>query len=681
MVQHEFTNALAGETSPYLLQHAHNPVQWFPWGEEAFRRAREEDKPILLSIGYSACHWCHVMERESFENQEIAKLMNQHFISIKVDREERPDLDSIYMSFVQMTTGSGGWPMTVFLTPDQHPFYGGTYFPPENRLGVPGFPRVLQSVARAYRENRQSIHEDAARITRELEKADSVPSPDFALTTRILDDAPTGLVTNYDSQNGGFGSAPKFPPSMALLFLLRSYLRTGQAHLLKITEHTLAAMALGGMYDQLGGGFHRYSVDARWQVPHFEKMLYDNALLSQVYLDAYLLTKSAFYSRIVKETLDYVAREMTSPEGGFYSSQDADSENQEGRFFLWTPKEIEEVLGKNDAERFCRYYGVKSEGQIEGKSVLSVSQGMDSAEIEGYSGQDAGTGNLGRERKLLFEARNKRVKPARDEKVLTAWNGLMLKSFAEAANGLDREDYRNAAIRNAEFVLNNLQQEGELLRSFRNGKAKHKAYLEDYACVIDALLSLYESTFDARWMVEAERLAHRMVEKFWDNTAGCFYFTSSDHEALIHRPRELYDNVMPSGNSAATFALLRLQRVTANSEWSSYVIDTLKKAAFLMSRHPSAFCHMLCALDYYLSPLKEIAIAGEPHNRQSRELLNQIFHRYLPNKIVVCGTDERLALLKERPRINGLSTAYVCVNSVCLPPVTEPEKLAALLRK
>jgi uncharacterized protein len=666
MAQHEFTNALAGETSPYLLQHARNPVQWYPWGKEAFRRAREEDKPILLSIGYSACHWCHVMERESFENREIAHLMNQNFINIKVDREERPDLDSIYMTFVQMTTGRGGWPMTVFLTPDQRPFYGGTYFPPEDRFGVPAFPRVLESVARAYRENKQSICQDAERITRELEKADSFPSSDSALTAQILDDAAAGLTTNYDSENGGFGGAPKFPSSMTLSFLLRSYLRTGQARFLEIAQHTLAAMALGGIYDQLGSGFHRYSVDARWQVPHFEKMLYDNALLSQVYLEAYLLTQKRFYGRIVQETLDYVVREMTSPDGGFYSSQDADSENQEGRFFVWTPKEIEEVLGMSDAERVCRYYGVKPEGQVEGKSVLSVSQGM-GAEIPWG------------ERKLLFEARNQRVKPARDEKILTSWNALMLKSFAEAANGLDREDYRQTALRNGEFILNNLLREGELMRSFRNGTAKYKAYLEDYACLIDALLSLYEATFDARWISTAESLASMMVEKFWDKSAACFYFTSSDHEALIHRPRELYDNVIPSGNSAATFALLRLHRLSANSDWSSYAIDTFKKMAHLMSRHPSAFCHMLSALDYYLSPLKEIAVAGEPHDKKTWELLKQIFHRYLPNKVVVCGTDDRLALLKERPQLSGQPTVYVCVNSVCLPPVTEPENLAPLL--
>jgi uncharacterized protein len=679
MAQREFTNALAGETSPYLLQHAHNPVQWYPWGEEAFRRAIEEDKPILLSIGYSACHWCHVMERESFENREIAELMNRNFINIKVDREERPDLDSVYMAFVQLTTGRGGWPMTVFLTPDRRPFYGGTYFPPEDRLGTPAFPRVLVSVSRAYQENKQSINESAARITLELANADSIPHSDSALTAQVLDEASVGLTANYDSENGGFGGAPKFPPSMALSFLLRSYRRTGQIQFLEITQHTLAAMALGGMYDQLGGGFHRYSVDARWQVPHFEKMLYDNALLSGVYLETWLLTKNKFYRRIVEETLDYVVREMTSPEGGFYSSQDADSENQEGRFFVWTLNEIEEVLGKGDAEAICRYYNVEPAGQVEGKSVLSVSQGMDAAAIQAFLSRDSGAEIPWSERRLLFDARNKRVKPARDEKVLTAWNALMLKSFSEAANGLNREDYRNAALRNGEFIMNSLLREGDLMRSFRNGTPKHKAYLEDYACLIDALLSLYEATFDASWISAAESLASAMVRKFWDKDAACFYFTSSDHEVLIHRPRELYDNVMPSGNSAATLALLRLHRISANSDWSFYAMDTLKKMAPLMSRHPSAFCHMLCALDYYLSPVKEIAVVGEPHDKNSQELLKQIFDQYLPNKVVVCGTDDRPALLKDRSQLNGQPTAYVCINGVCLPPVTEPEKLRELL--
>jgi len=681
MAPYEFTNALAGETSPYLLQHAHNPVQWFPWGEEALRRAREEDKPILLSIGYSACHWCHVMERESFENREIASLMNQFFINIKVDREERPDLDSIYMTFVQMTTGRGGWPMTVFLTPGQRPFYGGTYFPPEDRPGIPGFPRVLLSIARAYRENKQSLHEDAAKITRELEKSDSFSSPDRTLTTEILDNAAAGLTSNYDAENGGFGGAPKFPPSMTLSFLLRSYFRTGHDRLLQITEHTLTAMALGGVYDQLGGGFHRYSVDARWQVPHFEKMLYDNAMLSRVYLDAYLLTKKGFYGKIAQETLDYVLREMTSPESGFYSSQDADSEGQEGKFFVWTPEEIEGIFGKNDAAHICRYYGVVKDGQIEGKSVLSLSRGLNSAAIKAYPDADVDFKIQESERKRLLEERSKRIKPARDDKILTSWNALMMKSFAEAANDLDREDYRNAAIRSGNFILDSLQHEGELMRSFRHGKVKHKAYLEDYACLIDALLSLYESTFDTRWILAAERLAAAMIDKFWDKTAGCFYFTPSDHEELIHRPRELYDNVMPSGNSAATFALLRLQRLTANSDWSHHAIDTLKKMGHLMSQHPSAFCHMLCALDYYLSPLQEIAVAGEPNDINSQNLLRQIFHQFLPNKVVVCGTDDRLALLKERPQINGQSTAYVCINSVCLPPVTETKKLESLLER
>jgi uncharacterized protein len=681
MAEHKFTNALAGETSPYLLQHAHNPVHWYPWGEEALRRAKAEDKPILLSIGYSACHWCHVMERESFENEEIAELMNQYFINIKVDREERPDLDSIYMAFVQMTTGGGGWPMTVFLTPDQRPFYGGTYYPPEDRQGTPGFPRVLRSIAQAYRENKKSLQDNAERIIRELEKANSFQSPECALTVQILDDAAARLAANYDPQNGGFGHAPKFPPSMALSFLLRSYVRTGQVKLLEITEHTLAAMAFGGIYDQLGGGFHRYSVDASWHVPHFEKMLYDNALLSRIYLDVHLLTKKPLYGRVAQETLDYVIREMTSPEGGFYSSQDADSEDQEGRFFVWTPEEIEAVLGKNDAELFCRYYGVTAEGQLEGRSILSVSQNGDRAAQPGPAGEDAMTRILTRGKRLLFEAREKRIKPARDEKVLTAWNGLMMRSFAEAADGLGREDYRHVAVKNAEFILSGLQQEGHLLRSFRNGKAKYQAYLEDYACVIDALLSLYEATFEARWIIEAERLASRMVEQFWDRVSGDFYFTSADHEALIHRPKEFYDNATPSGNSVAAFALLRLGKLTANSHWLSYAAPILKNVTSLLSQYPSAFCHMLCALDFCLSHPKEIVIAGNSHDKQSRELLKEIFHRYLPNKIVVCGTSDSLVLLKDRPQLNGQATAYVCVNSVCQAPVTEAEKLASLLER
>src|SRR4030095_10060531 len=452
MSDEKYTNALVHETSPYLLQHSHNPVSWYPWSEPALQRARQEDKPILLSIGYSACPWGHVVEHESFENEAIARIMNENFINIKVDREERPDLDAIYMNAVQMMTGSGGWPMSVFLTPDQVPFYGGTYYPPEDRHGMPGFPRILLSVAQAYRERKNEITRDAGTILIELQKGGRLPASETELSIDLLEAATRTLLANYDSQHGGFGRAPKFPPSMTMTFLLRSYRRSGDRRYLDAVELTLEKMATGGIYDQLGGGVHRESVDQYWLVPHFEKMLYDNALLSRIYLDAYLATRNDLYRRITEETLDYVVREMVSPEGGFYSTQDADSEGHEGKFFVWTPKEVEEILGEKDSDIFCGYFDVTPEGNFEGKNILHVPRdGRTVAKLNRIEEEEF-WGIIKRGKKHLFEARETRVKPGRDEKILTAWNGLMLRSFAEAANGLDRDDYRSVAVCKPEFI-------------------------------------------------------------------------------------------------------------------------------------------------------------------------------------------------------------------------------------
>ena len=680
MSEQSFTNALVKETSPYLLQHAHNPVQWYPWGEEALRRAKDEDKPILLSIGYSACHWCHVMEHESFEDEKTAGLMNENFINIKVDREERPDLDAIYMKAIQMMTGSGGWPLTVFLTPDQVPFFGGTYFPPEDRHGIPGFPRLLLSVAHAYRTKRDSILQDSKTILGELESSDASGTTGQKLTSEILDSAASNTLVNYDAENGGFGRAPKFPPSMALTFLLRSYLRTGKKQLLEVVEKTLTKMARGGVYDQLGGGFHRYSVDAFWLVPHFEKMLYDNALLSRVYLDAYLLTGNSLYRRITEETLDYVTREMTSPEGGFYSTLDADSEGHEGKYYIWTSREVEAILGEADADLFNEYYGVSPEGNFEDRSILNVPREATLVAKLCRVPEERLRQAIDRGRKLLFEAREKRVKPGRDDKILASWNGLMLRSFAEAANGLDREDYRRTAIRSAEFILSKLQRDGRLLRTYRDGLVKYNAYLEDYACVADGLISLYETTFDLRWMGKAEELAEVMIEKFRDSVGGGFYFTSDDHERLIQRPKEFYDNATPSGNSVAVSVLLRLGKLTGAGKWSRYALPILETMALPMSRYPTAFSYLLCAADFYLSNPKEIAIVGDPQAESTRALLREVFHRYLPNKVIACGLDKGLLLLKDKSQSNGLPTAYVCENFACNAPVTSAEELAAQLR-
>ncbi len=672
-------NALAKETSPYLLQHAHNPVEWYPWGSEALRRAREEDRPILLSIGYSACHWCHVMERESFENEHIARIMNEHFINIKVDREERPELDSIYMSAVQAMTGSGGWPMTVFLMPEGIPFYGGTYFPPEDRYGMPGFPRVLLSVAAAYREKKDLIRKDAERVMEELRRGGLSSIAGGELNSKILDKAVASLVAYYDPEHGGFGDAPKFPSSMALSFLLRTFLRTGENRLLEIVEHSLRAMAFGGIYDQLGGGFHRYSVDRFWLVPHFEKMLYDNALLCRLYLEAYLQTKHELYRRIAEETLEYVRREMTSPEGGFYSTQDADSEGREGKFFLWTPDEVTAVLGEKEGGLFCRYYNITSMGNFEGKNILHIQNEIGAGARQCNVTELEMRQIVVRGRKRLFEEREKRIKPARDEKVLTSWNGLMLRSFAEAAAALDREDYLETAIRNAEFLVSQLQRDHRVMRSWKDGVARVSGYLEDYACLVDALLSLYEVTFSVRWLDEAVRLAGVLVEEFRDPARGDFYLTSRHHETLIHRPKDYYDNATPSGNSVAAFALLRLAELTGENRWVEPARTVLSVMATVMARNPSAFSNYLSALDFLLSGPREIAILGDPSDARTRGLLRQVYKRYLPNKVVVCGTGDTLDLLKGRTQIDNLPTAYVCRNRVCKLPVTSPEELGAQL--
>jgi uncharacterized protein YyaL (SSP411 family) len=676
----EHTNRLVNETSPYLLQHAHNPVQWYPWGEEALAKAKSEDTPILLSIGYSACHWCHVMAHESFEDEAIAALMNENFINIKVDREERPDLDAIYMKAVQMMTGRGGWPMTVFLTPDQVPFFCGTYFPPDDRYGTPGFRRVLLSVAQAYRERREAFYGSVYAIEKELRSSNTLAISPGALDAGILDKAASGLAGDYDSRDGGFGSAPKFPPSMALTYLMRLYQRKAEERYLEIVNNTLTRMACGGMYDQLGGGFHRYSVDAQWLVPHFEKMLYDNALLSRVYLDAYLLTQNGLYRKIAEEILDYVVREMKSPEGGFFSSQDADSDGKEGAFFLWRAEEVKSILGEEDADLFNRYFGITSEGNFEGKNILHVPRSLEVVAKLNNIPEDRLREIIRRGRQRLLEARETRVRPGRDEKILTAWNGLMLRSFAEASVTLDREDYRQVAIQNAEFLLSKLYRNGGLLRSYKDGQARFNAYLEDYACLADGLISLYEATFDARWLRQAEEFAAFMLRKFWDSKDKGFYFTSEDHESLIDRPKEYYDNATPSGNSVAAFVLLRLWKFTGDQTWSQYAVSILENVAELMPRHPAAFPHLLCALDFCIGPSREIAVIGDPRENRTRELLREIFHIYLPNKVVACGTQGDLFLLQDRPQIEGRPTAYVCENFSCKLPVTTPRELGDCLK-
>ena len=676
------TNRLIHETSPYLLQHAHNPVDWYAWGEEALARARTENKPILLSIGYSACHWCHVMEHESFENEAIAKVMNDHFINIKIDREERPDLDTIYMNAVQMMGQRGGWPLTVFLTPDCVPFYGGTYFPPVDRHGLPAFPRLLLALVDAFQNRRAEIEESASGLLTELQRITEVAASTEALTTELLDHAAQQMLRAFDPVEGGFGRAPKFPPAMTLSFLLRQYKRTNEPALLAAVELTLDKMARGGMYDQLGGGFHRYSVDEKWLVPHFEKMLYDNALLARIYLDAWLVTGNTFYQQIATETLDYVRREMTAASGGFYSAQDADSEGEEGKFFVWTPEEVEALLGAEDAKLFNRYFDVSSGGNFEGHNILHVDESVETIAKLLKVPPERLTEVIARGKRILFEAREQRVKPGRDDKMLTAWNGLMLRSFAEAAQVLSRPDYLEVAVRNAEFLLTTLKRDGRLLRTHKDGQSKLNAYQEDYAYLIDGLLALYEASFDARWFTEARALADTMIEQFWDAEHGGFYFTSNDHEALISRTKEFYDNATPAGNSVAAHVLLRLALFTGEARYRDLAEQILRLAQRDVQRMPNAFGHLLCAFDLYLTEACEIALVGPWESETMAEMMATVFRRYLPNKVVAAAAPDAPAippLLAGRTAMRGQTTAYVCRHFECAAPVTAAEDLAKQL--
>jgi hypothetical protein len=679
-------NRLINETSPYLQQHAHNPVDWYPWGPEALERARREGKPILLSIGYAACHWCHVMERESFEDPEIAALMNQHFVSIKVDREERPDLDAIYMQAVQVLTGRGGWPMTVFLTPDQKPFYGGTYFPPEDRGGMPGFPRILQSMAQAYATRRAEVAQSAEQLAAYLRQATAVRASPEPLMAEALGRAYQKLAPELDTENGGFGGAPKFPQPATLEFLLRHGSRIGDRVPTVMVDLTLDHMARGGIYDHLGGGFHRYSTDAVWLVPHFEKMLYDNALLARLYLHGFQATGHPRYRRVVEETLDYALRDMRDPSGGFYSAQDADSEGHEGKFYVWSHQEVLDLLGQEGAEPLMRYYDITEEGNFEGVNILHLPQepqalaaelGIPLADLEAVVAQ-------GRAR--LHEARRRRIWPLRDEKVLTAWNGMMLCALAEAAAVLGRRVYLDAATATASFLLDSLRRDGRLLRTWRDGQAKLKGYLEDYAFLIEGLVALYEASGGVRWIQEARSLAESMLELFWDPVQGVFFDTGRDHEALLVRPRDIFDGAVPCGSSAAAMALLRLGALTGVAEYRNRAGQALRSVRELILQSPAAFGYWLSALDLYLSTPKEVAIVGPREHPATQSLLGTVYRAFLPNKVVAVmepGDEEAAAavpLLEGRGMVGGQPTAFVCENFTCQMPVTEPAALAAQLQ-
>lgn len=685
MSEGQSANRLIHESSPYLLQHAHNPVEWYPWGEEALARARAEDKPILLSIGYSACHWCHVMEKESFENEAIARLMNENFVNIKVDREERPDLDQIYMTAVQMMTRHGGWPLTVFLTPDLIPFYGGTYFPPEDRQHMPGFPRILLGVSDAYRNRPEEIKQSAWEILSELRRAGVASDSKQAVSAQLLDGAFTALARSYDPQWGGFGGAPKFPSPMNLEFLLRYHARAGNPQALEMAIHTCRKMATGGMYDQLGGGFHRYSTDREWLVPHFEKMLYDNALLSRIYLRLYQQTGDQFFRRIAEETLDYALREMTDASGAFYSTQDADSEGVEGKFFVWDKNEVMSLLGKDDGPLFCAYFDVTDEGNFEERNILrALREAREVASDVGVTVERLMEA-VENGRRKLFAAREERVKPGRDEKVITAWNGLMLESFAVAAAILNRPDYLAAAESNARFILERLRENELLLHVYKDGKAKHVGFLEDYSFFISGLLALYETTGATQWLVESKRLTDKMVSEFWDDKEGGFFYTGESGEQLIVRSKDFFDNATPSGNSVALGVLLRLAVLTGEETHRRMATTILRLNVDNIARFPSAFGYALCALDFYLSPPQEVVIVSSGASAGKQELLREAWKRYLPNVVIVQAVEgdatasELSPLLRDRTAIGGKAAAYVCENYACRQPVTSASELAAQL--
>ena len=674
------SNRLAHETSPYLLQHRENPVDWHPWGPEALELARREEKPIFLSIGYSACHWCHVMEHESFENPAIARLMNENFVCIKVDREERPDLDQIYMNAVQLLTGRGGWPMSVFLTPDLKPFYGGTYWPPTARMGMPGFDQVLLAVADAWKNRRQQAIEHAEELTSHLSRFAGGPPGAGELSLWLIEAAGEALERSFDHRLGGFGGAPKFPHSMDLQVLLRLWKRHRRSEFLDIVTTTLDKMAAGGIYDHLGGGFHRYSVDERWLVPHFEKMLYDNALLTSAYVEGYLATGNAEYARVARETCDYVLRDMTDGARGFYSTEDADSEGEEGKFYVWTPREVEDVLGNEAAEIFCYVYDVTEPGNFEGHNILNLPKAIEvCAKIKGRDPEQL-RAELAASRQKLLEVRGKRVRPGRDDKVLVAWNGLMIDALVKAAGAIDESRYLEAAEKAAAFILSEMRRsDGRLLHTWRAGQSKVDAYLDDYAALANALVSLYEATFNERYIEEAIALVEIMLKHFADSPAGGFFYTADDQEQLIARNKEMQDSSVPSGNALAATVLVRLGKLTGRSEYLETAEKTFRAATALLDRAPTAAGQMLLALDMYLGPTPEIVFLGDPVNANTATVLSHLRRTFIPNKVVAlrpapAASDHRSSALD--PRFTGKSagdpdpTLFICQNFTCQAPAS-----------
>lgn len=689
-------NRLARESSPYLRQHQHNPVDWYPWGDEALERARQDDKPILLSIGYSACHWCHVMERESFENPAIAALMNQGFVCIKVDREERPDLDTIYMNAVQMLTGSGGWPLTIFLTPAGEPFYGGTYFPPEDRYGRPGFPRVLETLTRAWRESRDEVTRATQQIMAGLDRQSRFEAKPEALHADTVARGAERLLQHCDPELGGIGDAPKFPNVPVFALLLRRYGATGRPELLDAVRTTLTAMARGGIYDQLGGGFHRYSVDAHWLVPHFEKMLYDNAQLAPLYLDAFVVTGDPLYRDVARETFEYLLREMRHPEGGFYSTQDADTEGEEGKTYVWRIEEIRQLLDADTAEILCRYYQVDEVGNFaepghrERKSILHVKLTRDElARLFRRESTEIDT-IVARGRRVLLDARNARPQPGLDDKILASWNALTIRALVRGAVVLDDARLLEAAVRCAAFLDAALTTaDGRLLRSWKDGVARHPAYLDDHAFYAAASLDLFAATGDSRHLTTARRLARIVACDFADDEHGGFFFTARDHEQLVDRPKVLFDGSLPSGNAVAIETLLRLADLDDDDALRATAEKALRLFGTQMEKQPFGTAYLLGVLDGYLRGPTDVVIAGARNSPDVRALVRAAHGVYLPDATVLvrdpddaaADADPTPPVLRDKLPIDGRAAAYVCRGFTCSAPVTDPAELARILRE
>ena len=704
-------NRLARQKSPYLLQHKDNPVDWYPWSDEAFQKAKKENKPVFLSIGYSTCHWCHVMERESFENGEIAAILNEHFVSIKVDREERPDIDSIYMTAVVSMIGQGGWPLSVFLTPDGKPFYGGTYFPPKARWGAPGFSDILSSVAQAWETRRDEIMQSSSSITELLQnRAQQVKTDNRVLGKETLGQTYEELSANFDERSGGFGTAPKFPMGHSLSFLLRYWKRADEAQALAMVEKTLEQMAKGGIFDHLGGGFHRYSTDQFWHVPHFEKMLYDQAVLARAYLEAFQATQNIKYAETAKEIFEYVLRDMRDPKGGFYSAEDADSlsaeagtqkhaEKKEGAFYVWSEEEALQILGSEDGAVFNYYFGVEAGGNAKndpygeflGKNILFLARDIDETARHFKKPSPDVLKIIKQSKSKLFSARLKRPRPHLDDKVLTDWNVLMISSLALASRVLDEPRYKEAAESSAQFILKKLvDKKGRLLHRYRDGESAILATLDDYAFFIHGLIDLYEAAFHAEYLEQAKRLTDEMVRLFWDEEPGGFFLSATDAEKLIFRQKDFYDGALPSGNSVAALDLIRMGALTLGQDFIEKAQGIFAAAGSEVAQRPSGYTQLLLALDFLIGPGREIVIAGNAGDAKVLEMLKAVYQAFLPSKVVVfhpgeekaAGAIEKIVpFIREQPMLKGKATAYVCENHVCQLPVNELRELKELLNR